>query len=242
VTTIGDGLDVACHSAEKAPMQRRLLLLAAAAVAGSLIGCSAPPPSEARLSESIVLTKHAPNANFGAYHTFFIRPEIRVLTEGEAADPIEEQYAAPLLAQTTQNLSLRGYEQVDAQADAELAVEMVYVRSINTGTTCYSWWDSSYWGYPGWGYYPYYGGCTNTAWRAGTLATMIVDLTPAQGASGEGGEGGEAGAGPGEKLLSTIWFSGVYGIEEDYKESTAQRARQGIEQAFAQSPYLVTVP
>lgn len=213
-------------------------------MAGFISGCSEPPSSEARLSESIVLTKHAPNANFGAYRSFFIRPEIRVLSDGESADPIAESYATPLLSQTTQNLILRGYEQVDVKADAELAVEMVYVRSVNSTVACYSWWDSDYWGYPGWGYAPYYGGCSSTAWRAGTLATMIVDLTPARNeAGGDGGtpDGeGVAGAGPGEKLLSTIWFAGVYGVEVDYKDATAERARQGIDQAFVQSPYLAT--
>jgi len=212
-------------------------------MAGFISGCSAPPPSETRLSESIVLTKHAPNADFGAYRSFFIRPEIRVLSDAETADPIEERYATPLLLQTTQNLIARGYEQVEVQADAELAVEMVYVRSVNSAVACYSWWDSSYWGYPGWGYYPYYGGCTTTAWRAGTLATMIVDLTPARNeAGGEGGADGDgaAGAGPGEKLLSTIWFSGVYGVEPEFKDATVERARQGIDQAFVQSPYLAT--
>jgi hypothetical protein len=233
-------LDVASHSAEKAPMQRRLFLLAAAVVAGLLTSCSAPPSSEERLSDSIVLTKRAPNANFAAYHTFFIRPEIRVLGDGETVDLIEEKYATPLLEETTENLTLRGYEQVDVKADAELAVELVYVRSVNTAVTCYSWWDSYYWGYPGWGYYPYYGGCTSATWRAGTLATMIVDLTPARSDASDGGEGGAAGAGPGEKLLSSIWFSGVYGVEIDSNASIAERARQGIDQAFAQSPYLVT--
>ena len=228
-------------------MQRRLLLLAGAIMAGFISGCSSPPPSEARLNDSIVLTKHAPKADFSAYHTFFIRPEIRVLAEEGTTDPIEDRYAEPLLAETIEQLIARGYQQVNVKADAELAVELLYLRSVNTAVTCYSWWDPYYWGYPAWGYYPYYGGCTNAAWRAGTLATMIVDLTPAQQAPGNGGEGGApdgeegaAGAGPGQKLLSTIWFSGVYGVENDYTESIVERARQGIEQAFAQSPYLVT--
>ncbi len=228
-------------------MQRRVLLLAAAAMAGLISSCSAPPSSEARLSESIVLTKRAPNASFGAYHTFFIRPEIRALGDDDTAEPIDSRYAAPLLDETTEQLIARGYQQVDIKADAELAVELVYVRSVNSAVTCYSWWDSYYWGYPAWGYYPYYGGCTGTTWRAGTLATMIVDLTPAKDAAGDGGEGGAsegeggaAGAGPGQKLLSTIWFSGVYGVEQDYTDSIVERARQGIDQAFAQSPYLAT--
>jgi hypothetical protein len=221
-------------------MQRRLLLLAGAAIAGFISGCSSPPPAEARLNDSIVLTKRAPNASFGAYRTFFIRPEIRVLADVDTADVIEERYAAPLLDETTEQLTRRGYQQVDVKADAELAVELVYVRSVNTAVTCYSWWDSYYWGYPAWGYYPYYGGCSSSTWRAGTLATMIVDLTPARNDAGEDGEGGAAGASPAEKLLSTIWFSGVYGVENDYTDSIVERARQGIDQAFAQSPYLAT--
>ncbi len=223
-------------------MQRRLLLRAAAVVAGFITGCSAPPSSEERLSESIVLTKLAPNASFGSYRTFFIRPEIRVLKDGETAEPITDAYATPLLEETTQQLVTRGYEQVEVKADAELAVELVYVSSVNSAAWCYSWWDSYYWGYPGWGYYPYYGGCSSATWRAGTLATMIVDLTPARNDAGDGGdgapdgEGGAAGAGPGQKLLSTIWFSGVYGVESGYTASNVERARLGIDQAFAQYP------
>jgi hypothetical protein len=228
-------------------MQRRLLLLAGAAMAGFISGCSSPPPSEARLNDSIVLTKHAPKADFGAYHTFFIRPEIRVLADEGTTEPIEDRYAAPLLAATTAHLIARGYEQVDVKSDAELAVELDYVRSVSSAVACYSWWDSDYWGYPAWGYYPYYGGCASATWRAGTLATMIVDLTPARNDAGNGGEGGAsdgeegaAGAGPGQKLLSAIWFSGVYGVENDYTDAIVERARQGIDQAFAQSPYLAT--
>jgi hypothetical protein len=221
-------------------MHRRLLLLAGAAIAGFISGCSSPPPSEARLNDSIVLTKRAPKADFGAFHTFFIRPEIRVLSDDDTAESIEDRYAAPLLAETTEQLIARGYQQVDDKADAELAVELGYVRSVTTAVACYSWWDPYYWGYPAWGYYPYYGGCTSAAWRAGTLATMIVDLTPAKNDDGEEGEEGAAGAGPGDKLLSTIWFSGVYGVENEYTESIVERARQGIDQAFAQSPYLST--
>jgi hypothetical protein len=223
-------------------MQRRLLLLAGAAIAGFISGCSSPPPSEARLNDSIVLTKRAPKADFGAYRTFFIRPEIRKLADDDTDEPVEDRYAAPLLTETTEQLVARGYEQVEDKADAELAVELVYVRSVNTAVACSSWWDPYYWGYPAWGYYPYYGGCTSAAWRAGTLATMIVDLTPAKNDAGEDGEGeaGAAGAGPGDKLLSTIWFSGVYGVENDYTDAIVERARQGIDQAFAQSPYLAT--
>lgn len=228
-------------------MQRRLLLLATAALAGFISSCSTPPSSEARLNDSIVLTKRAPQASFGAYHSFFIRPEIRVLADDDTAELLDDRYAAPLLDETTAQLIARGYEQVDVKADAELAVELDYVRSVNTAAWCYSWWDSYYWGYPAWGYYPYYGGCASTTWRSGTLATMIVDLTPARNDAGDGGEagasdaeGGAGGAGPGQKLLSTIWFSGVYGVESDYTDSIVERARQGIDQAFTQSPYLAT--
>jgi len=189
------------------------------------------------MSQSIVLTKYAPGANFGAFHTFFIRPEIRILADNDMTEVVDDALAAPLVAQTAQNLIARGYEQVDDKADAELGVEMVFVHSVHSAVSCYSWWDPDYWGYPGWGYYPYYGGCSGTTWRAGTLATMIVDLTPAR---NEGGEGGEAGAESGDKLLSSIWFSGVYGVESAFGDASLARAHEGIDQAFAQSPYLMT--
>ena len=230
--------------------------MSAAAIAGLVAGgCSETPDSSERLGESIVVTKYDPNAKFGDYGTFYIRPTIRLLADdaGREEEPeyVDDRYAEALVETTAEELTDRGYERVEGveQADGtevpppgvELGVELVYLRSVTTSVSCYSWWDPYYWGYPAWGYYPYYGTCSASTWRSGTLVTNMIDLVEAGqdpdsglGAGGAGGAGGDLGT----KLVTSVWFSAVYGIEYDYTADNVARGLEGITQAFDQSPYL----
>ena len=220
--------------------------MSAAAIAGLVAGgCSETPDSSERMGESIVVTKYSPDAKFGNYGTFFVRPTIRLLSDDagrdDEVDYVDDRYAEALVETTTDELTARGYEQVDAPEDAELGVELVYLRSVTTSVSCYSWWDPYYWGYPAYGYYPYYGSCSASTWRSGTLVTNMIDLTEARedpdsglGAGGAGGAGGDLGT----KLVTSVWFSAVYGIEYDYTADNVARGLEGITQAFDQSPYL----
>lgn len=202
--------------------------LGLSAILGLLIaGCGSPPPSEELLSQPIVLTKYAPAADFSGYHTFFLRPEIRTLGEEGMITAIDPDDAQPLLDATERNLIARGYEPT-AQETAELAVELDYLAVISSATWCYTWWDTGYWGTPGSGYYPFYG-CGTDVWRSDLLATHIVDLSEAH----ANPDGGDAGAGGTPASFSAIWFSGVYGVGLKSRD-----AQDGIDQAFAQSPYL----
>jgi len=214
-------------------------LFGAGAVIASwlVMGCSEPTPSSEAISDPVVLTLQANQVDFGKYQTFFLKPQITTLDDTGAAGTVDPQTAQSLLDTTTQNMVARGYRAADRQSDADLAVEMLYTQSVSSAVTCYSWWDPYYWGYPAYGYYPYYGSCDSTVWKSGLLATVIVDLTPAK--SGPSLTPGQvisdAAAPPPTNRLGGIWFSGVYGVE-----LTSIEARTGIDQAFAQSPYLTS--
>jgi hypothetical protein len=204
-----------------------------AAVVWLAVGCAAPPPESERVDESIVITKHAPSIDFGSYQTYYLRPQILELDKDEDEDGrpdfVEDDTAEPLLEQTRKNLEARGYVPANAPEEADLGVQMMYADKITTASWCYYWWDPYYWGYPGWGYYPYYG-CDYSAWQSSMLGTVLVDLQKAR--EDGTGAGGEGGVGP-QDLLPGIWFSGVYGASISSAEY-----RQGIDQAFKQSPYL----
>jgi hypothetical protein len=193
-------------------------------------GC-APSASEESLESSIVVTLRAPAADFGRYQTFFLRPEIRTLTvDGTASAAIDPSVANPLLERTRQQMESRGYRSIDDRAVADLALEMIYTESDWVSTYCYSWWDPYYWGYPSYYYYPYYG-CSGTTWQTNTVATMMTDLTPAR---DRGRDVGDAGS---PQALNGIWFSGINGIVISTSDSL-QKALDGINQAFQQSPYI----
>ena len=215
-------------------------LLGALSAAAS--GCYDPPISTERLEESIVITTHDEAADFGKFRTFFLRPEIRVLDETELESTTGEEnpeaeaetevlpanQAEPLLAATRQNLLDRGYREASTLANADLGVEVVYARTIQSDYYCYYWGDWAYWGYPGASYYyPY--GCSGSAWQSGMLVTHSVDLAAAA-------------RDPSDELLRGVWYSGIYGVEAESSAFVVDRAAAGISQAFVQSPYFETTP
>jgi hypothetical protein len=211
----------------------------------ALSGCYAPPSSDEAFEESIVVTSRDEGTDFGTYGTFFVRPEIRVLDEGrEEEDPalpevLPPAVAGPLVDTTVTNLTQRGYTAAATAAGADLSVEIVYLRSVNSQQYCYAyygWYDYYYWGYP---YYPYYPYCDTSVWRSGTLLSYAMDtaiVTPPP--------VGDAGAGPagGDQVLRTVWTSAIYGAEVDSVQYVQDRAVAGINQAFIQSPYFTAAP
>jgi Domain of unknown function (DUF4136) len=201
--------------------------------------CAAPPPSAELLSEPITATLHAPNTDFGKFRTFYLRPEIRNLTDENSTATLDAATAKPILDAVNKNMTSRGYKVADNPKDADLQMETLYVNSVSNNIYCYSWYDPYYWGYPAYGYYPYYGGCDGTVWRSGLLATLMVDATSARGTtrveliSDAGLTIDAASPTTPAKQLPGIWFSGVYGIE-----LSSQTAVDGINESFAQSPYI----
>lgn len=216
-------------------------LYAAIAVA-ALSGCYAPPSTDDAFEESVVITSHAETADFSQYRTFYVRPEVRLLDEelgvNENPEFVSPAVAAPLVQTTRDNLAARGFIEAASKEEANLAVELVYLRSVNSQQYCYAyygWYDSYYWGYP---YYPYYPYCDTSVWRSGTLVsyamdTAVVPVPPPV---------GDAGAGIADKVMRTVWTSAIYGAEVDSLQYVQERATAGINQAFIQSPYFTAAP
>lgn len=210
-----------------------LRTLGSLAFVGIVAGCAPASPSDESLTSSIVVTRRAADANFTAYRTYFLRPEIRELTTNGSGAALDSSVANPLLDETRKQMNARGYESVDDKTAADLAVEMVYVSSEWVATYCYSWWDPYYWGYPSWYYYPYYG-CTGSTYQTSTLATMLTDVRPAR--DGLAREP-QVDSGLPPQVLHGIWFSGINGLVLSTADSL-QKGLDGIGQAFQQSPYL----
>jgi hypothetical protein len=222
----------------------------------ALVGCYAPPAPDSRYEESVVVTARDSEADFQNYRTFFVRPEIRMIDEGreEGVETVPDLAAQPLIEATTQNLIDRGFRPAASKEEADLGVELVYLRAVYTATYCYDWyywWDYYYWGY--YYYYPY-GSCDTAAWRSGMMVTHMTDLatmgpgpdvppvaTPLPSAvdmppTGSIVEPPSTTA----TLRKGVWFSGIYGVEIDSASFIVSRAVDGIDQAFKQSPYLTT--
>jgi hypothetical protein len=221
-----------------------------------LAACYAPPASSERFEESVVITAHDQQTDFKNFRTFFLRPEIRSISEPIVGvlpedELVPEAIATPLLQATEQNLLDRGYVASATQEGADLAVELIYMRAIYSSTYCYDWWywwDYYYWGY--YYYYPSYVSCDTASWRSGMMVTNVTDVLD------------DPTLPPGEispppevmppdvvnpplppavgELRRGVWMSGIYGVELDSVSYVTQRTVAGIDQSFVQSPYFTT--
>lgn len=221
-------------AAAPAPSLLTVLLVSTASSA-----CYWSPTEQERLEDAVVVSARDPAADLGRFRTFFLRPEIRVLEETDdlpispETELIPEPIAEPMLSATRSNLQSRGFVEASTSAGVDLAVELVYVRGVQSDFYCTYWGDWAYWGYPGWSYYfPY--PCGTSAWHSGMLTTHIVDLAGAE--AQRAAEPDTAG------VIRGVWFSGVYGAEVESISFVTARAIDGIDEAFAQSPYLVRAP
>jgi hypothetical protein len=217
------------------------------ALAGLWFGCESTPLEQERLQQSVIVTSRADGADFLAFRTFFVRPEVRVLeepapsagtpsaepTQGIQQEALPEVLADPLLQATRENLLGRGYSEANESASADLGLDLIYVRSAFTDYLCNNWGDWAYWGFPGWSYYfPY--SCTTTSWQGGMLVTHAIDLTSARER--------KAAAPDVFGVLRGVWFSGVYGLEVGSATFVLGRALVGIDESFEQSHYFTRQP
>src|SRR6185295_4256025 len=218
----------------------------------SLAACYAPPASDERFEESVVVTAHDDTADFQKFRTFYVRPDIRVVDETAdgmlGPEMLPDVVAQPLVQATQQNLIERGYRPADSKDDADLAVELAYLRAVYSASYCYDWWY--WWDYAYWGYYYYYpySSCDVAVWRSGMMITHMTDLlsqgpvtpTPLPTPTPTPLPTETAAPLPGAVLRPGVWFSGVYGVELDSVTFVAKRAIDGIDQSFEQSPYITS--
>ena len=129
-------------------------------------------------------------------------------------------FADQILAEIDQNMKSNGWSKVDISEDPDVVVNPAGIKST---TYYYSYWYNWWYGgfYPGWGWYypPYY---TVSSTTTGTMLIIIAD--------------------PDVKNDSPInqskvaWLAAANGIFTNSFDISL--VKQGINQAFAQSPYL----
>jgi hypothetical protein len=154
--------------------------------------------------------------------------------EGAQPTTLPPATAEPLVAATEQNLVAQGYLQAATSSEADLAVELVYLRTVQSDYYCYYWSDWAYWGYPAYVGYGYPYSCSESEWQSGMLVTQVVDVMSVKPVP-------QADAAERE-VLPGLWFAGIYGLEVESPEFVAQRAVEGIDQAFLQSSYFTRTP
>lgn len=164
-------------------------------------------------------------ANFGSITRYAMPDTVLYLPAGEEEVPGTVQRS--ILDRLRQNLNALGWVEV---TDALATPVDVYVTAmITTADYVYYYWD--WWYY--WGWYPYWplsaGASTNwyypPYWYAYSysVGTVLISMIDAQGIS--------------DQRVPLIWSAAVNNVLEDVSTNLSV-ALAGIDQAFAQSPYL----
>ncbi|MBR5844388.1 MAG: DUF4136 domain-containing protein [Bacteroidaceae bacterium] len=207
-----------------------ILLLAMAFVA-----CQKDPDLNELSSDLIVYTSHDKGANFGKYLTYAIPDSILVLDDKSkptyfaANDP----RTTAIIGAINSEMKTRGYTEVNDNADADVGLQVSYVKDTNTiisyaSANPYWWygydyyWPGSYWNpyWMGWG--PSYAYPISYTYTIGSLIIEMIALEDAN---------------PSTKKIPVIWTAYMAGILSS-NQININRTVSGIYQAFEQSPYL----
>lgn len=209
------------------------LVLRYAALAATALALTACFPDDITSAEELdtVTTLFAQQTDFGAIGTYVLVDSVVFIdADGEGGDDesdISHAFDDQVLAAIRSNMNAAGYTEVSgpAASTADIAVLATTTSSTTVGIG-YDWW--LYWGwYPYWpGYGPGWGVgyppiSVSYVYTTGTLLLTMLDVKNADFAS---------------KQIPVLWIGAVNGVLTGNAQVT--RVLDGIDQAFAQSPYL----
>jgi Domain of unknown function (DUF4136) len=179
----------------------------------------------------VVLTVHDSTADFSK--PTYAMPDTVMEIDLGIGDKIEisHQYDSLILAEVARQMNALGYQrqtpaQVQQNGADYILVVQVSAREVTSYYASYpgcGYWDYWYWGYWGgcWGWYypPVVGEVT---YQVGTVFMDMLEGT----------------VDPDQEAFPRIWIGALNGLLQG--SATQQRIISGIEQAYAQSPYLGT--
>jgi len=201
--------------------------------AAMLLAACYPGGAETVTDLDSVTTQHDRSASFSTLRTYALPDSIQqVSAPGGKALPMDHSYDTQILARVASNLDALGLQRVDPTTttpDADVLVTFTATRYVDyVSYPFYDMWPGwgGFDGYdPSWGvYYPWATGAVYASvLDAGSLRIDMLDTRTAN---------------PSAKQLTAIWHASMDGVLSGSLESIAQRLETGIDQAFAQSPYL----
>jgi hypothetical protein len=170
----------------------------------------------------VVVTSFEKDFDFTAQGTYHLPDKIvklegSIIDNGEEPEYLPDAATAQILARIKTNMDILGWVEKDDDEPADVDL----LPAVWTNTTVYYWYDYWCWYYPyycgyGWGY------PSVSSYTTGTfvMAMLVNDEE-------------QYPAGP-----YRVWTAGVNGLLSGAYDIT--RVNNGIDQAFAQSPYLKT--
>jgi len=180
----------------------------------------------------IVGTQFDESYDFSLAQTYALPDSVVRLEEGGGSNSPSPEADSAILERIELNMNALGYTRVDPTApsgedpDVYILVSAIVITNVNI-------WQNPWYGYWGWyGGWPGYGPGWGPGWGWGgppvvtsyTTGTLILEIVDRESST--------------DQMISIVWFAAVDGLYQGSQANLTQRAINGIDQAFIQSPYL----
>lgn len=198
--------------------------------------CQKAPDLNELSSELIVYTNYDKSVNFTKYETYAIPDSILLLDDKSKPTyySADDPRTKAIIDAINSEMTSRGYIRVSNKADADIGVQVSYVKDTNTivsyaNSNPYWWygydyyWPGSYWNPYWWGWGPSYAYPISYSYTIGSLIIEMVALEDANTTT---------------KKIPVIWTAYMAGILSS-NQININRTVSGIYQAFEQSLYIL---
>jgi hypothetical protein len=196
----------------------------------SIWSCEPKPDSAELLDQLVVQTNNDDTVAYGLYSTFAIPSDTIALYSNVSSDPYVTEtdypnFVGPIVNTVITNMTNRHYTQVSKKANPDLGVNISLVQDYNVYQSVYGGgYGGGYYGYGGYygggyGGYPY---VVTTEQNRGSLIVQIIDLKNKT-------------VDNKVKVVWTATLSDFFNALDEKQESI-----DAINQAYKQSPYIVT--
>ena len=208
---------------------KNLLMSLLSMLAVTVVSCQKEPSTSGLHEDFLVYTDYDRQTDFSDIEIFYLPDSILLIGNSDQTEYWKDEDALTIIGAIAGGMNDAGYTRSDDKTAANVGIQLSYVRQ----ETYFVGYDNPYW----WWYYPYYWApgywgnwvgwhypySVYYAYTAGSLLVEMLDLQADQ-------EGG--------KKLPVIWDTFIGGLLTSDAELNLQRTVEGVEQAFAQSPYL----
>ena len=200
---------------------KRLMLSASTLALILLMGCY-PDQPEFVEEYDVVYTNYSPDFNFSNSYTFSLPDAVLKLDDNRDPDAppefIDAKFGDIILANIRQNLTSKGWTEVDEAADPQIVIlpsafDTQFLYFYNPGYWC--------WYYPCWGWgYPGYSPGYVTGYQTGTV---LMQMTDPNGVENE--------------VVPVIWTGTFNGLLQGSDANIIGRIDRNLDQAFRQPPF-----
>ena len=195
----------------------------------ALTACEKDADTDQLDNKFVVYTNYDKNANFKQFNTYYLPDSILIIGDKDKQEYWKDANAQKIIDTYIFNMDNRGYTRVTEREDADLGLQLSYVKNtyVFTDYGYPEWW----WGYPGywdvpywgnWGdwYYPY---AVTYSYSTGSFVTELLNLDAPQGQTAQ---------------LPILWTAYMSGLLSGSTSVNVDLSIQAVDQAFTQSAYL----